>query len=38
MKFHNIDIPEDKLADFCRRRKVVELALFCAMISGPAAI
>ena len=32
MKFHNIDIPEDKLADFCRRRKVVELALFGSVL------
>ena len=32
MKFHNIDIPEDKLADFCRRRKVIELALFGSVL------
>ena len=32
MKFHNIDIPEDKIADFCRRRKVVELALFGSVL------
>ena len=32
MKFHNIDIPEDKIADFCRRRKVTELALFGSVL------
>ncbi len=32
MKFHNIDIPENKIADFCRRRKVVELALFGSVL------
>ena len=32
MKFHNIDIPEDKIADFCQRWKVVELALFGSVL------
>jgi predicted nucleotidyltransferase len=32
MKFHNIDLPEDKIADFCRRWKVVELALFGSVL------
>jgi len=32
MKFHNIDISEDKVAEFCRRRKVVELALFGSVL------
>jgi predicted nucleotidyltransferase len=32
MKFHNIDIPEDLIANFCRRRKVVELALFGSVL------
>lgn len=32
MKFHNIDIPDDKIADFCRRRKVTELALFGSVL------
>ena len=32
MKFHHIDIPDDKIADFCRRRKVVELALFGSVL------
>jgi len=32
MKFHNIDLPEDKIVDFCRRWKVVELALFGSVL------
>lgn len=32
MKFHNIDIPKNKITDFCRRRKVVELALFGSVL------
>jgi predicted nucleotidyltransferase len=32
MKFRNIDIPEDKIAEFCRRRKVVEMALFGSVL------
>jgi hypothetical protein len=32
MKFHNIDLPQDKIADFCRRWKVVELALFGSVL------
>jgi predicted nucleotidyltransferase len=32
MKFHNIDIPEDKIVEFCRRRKVTELALFGSVL------
>ena len=32
MKFHNIDIPEERIADFCRRWKVVELALFGSVL------
>ena len=32
MKFHDIDIPDDKIAEFCRRRKVVELALFGSVL------
>ncbi|MGB2866360.1 MAG: nucleotidyltransferase domain-containing protein [Sedimentisphaerales bacterium] len=32
MKFHNIDIPEDRIADFCQRWKVVELALFGSVL------
>ena len=32
MKFHNIDFPEGKIADFCRRWKVVELALFGSVL------
>lgn len=32
MKFHNIDIPEEKITEFCRRRKIVELALFGSVL------
>jgi predicted nucleotidyltransferase len=32
MVLHNIDLPEDKLADFCRRWKVVEFALFGSVL------
>jgi len=32
MKFHNIEFPEDRIADFCRRWKVVELALFGSVL------
>ena len=32
MKFHNIEFPEERIADFCRRWKVVELALFGSVL------
>ena len=32
MKFHNIDFPEERIVDFCQRRKVVELALFGSVL------
>ena len=32
MKFHNIYIPEEIIAAFCRRWKVVELALFGSVL------
>ena len=32
MKFHNIELPEEQIADFCRRRKVTELALFGSVL------
>jgi len=32
MKFHNIGTPKDKIADFCRKWKVVELALFGSVL------
>ena len=32
MKFHKIDLPEKKITDFCRRWKVVELALFGSVL------
>ncbi|MDQ3555202.1 MAG: nucleotidyltransferase family protein [Gemmatimonadota bacterium] len=28
----NIDIPRERIADFCRRRRVVELALFGSVL------
>lgn len=32
MKFHSIDLPQDKITAFCRRWKVVELALFGSVL------
>ena len=32
MKFHNIDLPEGKIAEFCRKWKVIELALFGSVL------
>jgi uncharacterized protein len=32
MKFHNIELPEERIADLCRRWKVVELALFGSVL------
>ena len=32
MKFHNIDLSQDKIADFCQRWKVTELALFGSIL------
>jgi len=32
MKFHNIDLQEGEIAAFCRRWKVVELALFGSVL------
>ena len=32
MKFHNIDVSEERFAEFCRRRKVVELGLFGSVL------
>lgn len=32
MQNHNINIPRDKLSDFCRRRKIAELALFGSVL------
>ena len=32
MKFHNIDLPSDKIENFCRKWKVVELALFGSVL------
>ena len=32
MTTHNLDLPHDKLADFCRRWDVVELSLFGSVL------
>lgn len=32
MKFHGLDIPDDLIADFCRRWKVKQLALFGSVL------
>lgn len=32
MTFHGIDIPDDRIADFCRRWKVTQLALFGSVL------
>ena len=34
MKRHSLDIPEDKLADFCRRNHIRRLALFGSILHG----
>lgn len=33
MRFHKIDIPDDQIADFCRRWKIKQLALFGSVLS-----
>lgn len=32
MKLHGVDIPEDKIADFCRRHHIRKLALFGSIL------
>ena len=32
MRFHQIDLPEDKIASFCKRRKISEFALFGSVL------
>jgi uncharacterized protein len=32
MKFHNIELPDERIAELCRRWKVVELALFGSVL------
>ena len=32
MKINGLDIPDDKLADFCQRWKIMELALFGSVL------
>ncbi len=32
MKRHNVEIPEDKIADFCRRNYICKLSLFGSIL------
>jgi uncharacterized protein len=32
MKFHGVDIPEDKIAAFCRKHRIRRLALFGSIL------
>jgi predicted nucleotidyltransferase len=32
MKLHNIDLPEQRIIDFCRRWKITEFALFGSVL------
>ena len=32
MKFHQIDLPKEKISDFCRQYKISELALFGSVL------
>lgn len=32
MKFHKIDLPKEKIADFCQRWKITEFALFGSVL------
>lgn len=32
MKFHGIDIPQQKIADFCRKHRIQRLALFGSIL------
>jgi uncharacterized protein len=32
MRFHGIDIPQDKIADFCRKHRIKRLALFGSIL------
>ena len=32
MKYHGIDIPKDKIADFCRRQHIRRLSLFGSIL------
>ncbi len=34
MKLHGVDIPEGKIADFCRRNYIQRLALFGSILHG----
>jgi len=32
MKFHRIDLPKEKITEFCRRWKIIEFALFGSVL------
>jgi predicted nucleotidyltransferase len=32
VRFHSIELPEDKIADFCRRWKITEFAVFGSVL------
>lgn len=32
MNYHGIEIPEDKIADFCRKWKIIEFSLFGSVL------
>ena len=32
MRFHSIELPEDKIADFCQRWKITEFAVFGSVL------
>jgi predicted nucleotidyltransferase len=34
MRFHNIDLPKEKIVEFCKRWKIAEFALFGSVLSG----
>lgn len=34
MNLHGVDIPEDKIADFCQRHHIRKLALFGSILHG----
>lgn len=34
MRFHEIDLPKEKIADFCQQWKITEFALFGSVLRG----
>ncbi len=34
MKYHGIEFPKDKIAEFCRRNRIKKLALFGSILEG----